>query len=898
MKSMTRFIFQIALLSLVVLTLPFSVFAQSYGQITGKVVEAETQMELPGANIFIQGTTLGAASGIQGKYVIPRVPVGSYTIEVTYIGYESVTANVSVGAGEKVVHNFSIKQTSVAGEEVVVWGARAKGQALALNQQKNAPNIKNIVASDQMGRFPDASAPEAVQRIPGISVQRDQGEGRYIQIRGGSPRMTSVTFNGERVPSPEGDDRQIALDAVPVDILESIEVSKAITPDMDVDAIGGAVNLVTKRAPDTQTFQIETAGGYAPIREKFSPNGSITYGNRFADGKLGMLVSASASRRNFGSDNIEPDYELEDPGLADDQLKELQVRHYTLWRARLGGTAILDYKLNENSYLYLSGIYTELQDDEQRRILIQNVEDGELEFNHKSRLEKLRSMNFTAGGEHLFGAGYQLDYHLTMTRSEEETPHDQEIMFIQEDVTFDPDISDPDNIRANPGAGFVDGTYVFDAFEPSSSNTKDTDYIGALNFTIPYSFSSTTGKFKLGLKYRDKTKTQDVVEDEYELADDADDIILGTDIGGDFEFSNFAPGSYPFPSRVTSQDDVDDFLKNFRSSLSGEPVIDADVEDFEAKERTIAFYAMSELNLSPKFMLLPGVRYEKTDVEADGKEYDSETEAITASTSEQSYSKLFPMLHVRYRFTPQTNIRAALTTVLARPNYSDMAPYRLRDDEDLELGNPDLNPTYAYNYDIMFEHYAQTIGIISGGFFYKQIDDPIFFFIWDNELGGETIQPQNGDSGTITGVEVSLQRQLKSLPAPFDGLGIYGNYTYTTSSAKLPGGREAKFSGQPDNVFNIALSYEKFGFSGQLSLNYHDKYVLEYGEDSDSDIFVNTHLQLDFSASYKINENFKVFGELVNITNEPYRTYLGNDNRPFQFEYYKPWGKIGLRYSL
>ena len=325
---------------------------------------------------------------------------------------------------------------------------------------------------------------------------------------------------------------------------------------------------------------------------------------------------------------------------------------------------------------------------------------------------------------------------------------------------------------------------------------------------MPYSFSNTTGKLKLGFKYRDKKKTQDVVENKYELADGADDIILGTNIGEDFEFSNFAPGDYPFPSRVTSQDDVDDFLSRYGSNLSGELVIDAEVEDFEAKEKTLAFYAMTELNFSPKFMLLPGLRYEKTDVEAEGKKYDSETEMITPSASEHSYSKIFPMLHARYRLTPQTNLRAAFTSVLARPNYFDIAPYRLRDDEDLALGNPDLNPTFAYNYDILFEHYAQTLGIISGGFFFKQIDDPIFLFISDNDLGGKTEQPQNGEAGTITGFEVSVQRQLKFLPSPFDGFGIYGNYTYTTSSATLPDGREAKFSGQPDNVFNIALNYE------------------------------------------------------------------------------------------
>ncbi len=873
-------------------------FGQQYGQISGKVVEAETQMELPGANIIVQGTSLGAASDVRGKYIVTRVPAGEQSIRVSYLGYKEAEVTVNVVPGQIVTQNFTLEQTSLAGEEVVVWGERAKGQARALNQQKNALNIKNIVASDQMGRFPDASAPEAVQRIPGISVQRDMGEGRYIQIRGGSPRMTSVSFNGERIPSPEGDDRQIALDAVPVDVLESIEVSKAITPDMDADAIGGAVNLVTKRAPDQQLFQIETAGGYAPIREKFSPNGSVTWGNRFSDGKIGLLLSASASRRNFGADDVEPDYEFNDPGLGDDQLKELQVRHYTLWRARLGGTASLDYKFNENSFLYLNGIYTELQDNEQRRRFIQNVEDGELEYNHKSRLEKLRSTNITAGGEHVFGSGYQVDYHLTMTQSEEETPNDREIVFLQEDVSFAPDISDPDDIRANPGSQFVNGTYAFDGFEPASSNTKDTDYVAALNLTVPYMVANTVGKLKMGIKYRDKKKTQDVIENEYELADGAEDILLENANDPDFEFSNFAAGDYPFPPHVTSQDYVDDFLDKMGPQLSGEPVIDAEVEDFEAEEKTLAVYAMTEINLSPKIMLLPGVRYENTDVTAEGKEFDSETKLITPSLAENSYGKVFPMLHARYRLAPNTNIRAAFTSVLARPNYYDMAPYRLRDDEDLELGNPDLNPTYANNLDLMFEHYAQTIGILSAGVFHKQVDDPIFTFIWDNDLGGETEQPQNGQSGSITGVELSLQRQLKCLPAPFDGLGIYGNYTYTTSDATLPDGRSAKFAGQPDNVYNVALSYEKSGFSGQISVNYHDKFVLEYGDEEASDLFVDTHLQLDLTASYRVLDNLTVFAQFVNLPNEPYRTYMGAEDRPFQMEYYKPWGRLGIRFTM
>ena len=873
-------------------------YSAEYGQITGKITEAKTGLELPGANIRLMGTKLGAASDLAGKFVIPRVPAGSFELKISYLGYETVTAQVTVTPGKRTSQDFSLEPTTISSQEVVVWGTRAKGQALALNQQKNADNIINIVASDQMGRFPDASAPEAVQRIPGISVQRDMGEARYIQIRGGAPRMTAVSFNGERIPSPEGDDRQIALDAVPADILEAIQVSKAITPDMDADAIGGAVNLVTKKAPETRIFQVETADGYAPIREKMSPSGSVTYGDRYMDNKIGLIMSASASRRNFGANDVEPDYDFGDPGLADDQLVELQVRHYTLWRSRVGGTGMLDYRLNENSFLYLSGIYTELQDCEQRRRLTESVEDGELEFSHKSRLEKEISMNYTAGGQHLFGSGYQLDYHVTMTRSEEKTPYDNEIKFVEEDVTFSPNISDPDFITANPGSAFINGPYAFSKIEPASSLTKDTDYVGAVNFKVPYSIANIVGNVKVGVKYRDKKKTQDVFESSYKLNKGEDDIILGTNIGESFDFENFDPGNYLFPKFVTSQDDVDDFVDNHRSVLKSSTSIDADVEDFEATEKTSAAYAMTEINFTPKFMLLPGVRYEKTDVDATGYVWDSETETISKQNAVHSYDEIFPMVHARYRLTPQTNIRAAVTSAIARPNYYDTAPYRLRDDEDIELGNPNLNPTYAYNYDIMVEHYAQTIGLLSAGFFFKQIDDPIFVFVYDNDLGGETQQPQNGKNGTITGFEAALQRQLQCLPAPFNGLGIYANYTYTTSDATLPDGRSAQFSGQPDNVYNFALSYEKGGFSGQLSLNYHDQYVLEYGKASDSDLFVNKHLQLDFSASYKVASSFSIFMELVNLTNEPYRTFMGVEDRPYQLEYYKQWGRLGVRYSL
>ncbi|HHP7239385.1 carboxypeptidase-like regulatory domain-containing protein, partial [Longibacter sp.] len=241
------------------------------GTVSGVVSDATTGNHLPGANVLILGTSRGAATDVDGEYAIPNVPAGSYRLRVSYIGYEPVTREITVDGDTGVDVALSVSQLRTEG--VVVLGSRAQGQAKALSQQKNAANITNVVAADQIGQFPDATAPDALQRVPGIGVQRDQGEGRFIQIRGGAPQLTTVTFNGERIPSPEGDVRQIALDAVPTSILQSIEVSKAITPDMDADAIGGAVNLVTRRAPSTATFSVEAAGGFAPIREQGSGKG-------------------------------------------------------------------------------------------------------------------------------------------------------------------------------------------------------------------------------------------------------------------------------------------------------------------------------------------------------------------------------------------------------------------------------------------------------------------------------------------------------------------------------------------------------------------------------------------------------------------------------------------------
>ncbi|HKR21007.1 MAG TPA: TonB-dependent receptor plug domain-containing protein, partial [Pyrinomonadaceae bacterium] len=279
------------------------VMAQSTGVISGNVVDGISGRPLPGAAVKLQNSSLTADSNRAGEFQLLRVPAGPQTIMVSYIGYETGTFEVEVAAGENVALKATLKPLPQIQEYVVVHDdPQLDGQARALNQQKTSPNIVNVVSSDQIGSFPDPNAAEATQRIPGVVIQRDQGEGRFVSIRGTEPRLNSVLINGERIPAPEGDIRYVALDVIPADLLEAIEVSKALTPDMDSDAIGGAVNLVTK-APSQTIFSLNAGLGYNNIVHNGLQTFNATVGRRFFDNKLGALVSTSFFNTNRGSQN-------------------------------------------------------------------------------------------------------------------------------------------------------------------------------------------------------------------------------------------------------------------------------------------------------------------------------------------------------------------------------------------------------------------------------------------------------------------------------------------------------------------------------------------------------------------------------------------------------------------
>jgi TonB-dependent receptor len=877
------------------LAVPGFLAAQSdRGIIRGQVVGPAGNV-VDSAEVSVDGLNLSTTTNLEGFYRLSGVPAGTQTLTCTFMGLEAASAEVDVVAGQTVVSDFSLSfgaELEVRGSPLLV------GQARALNKQKNAINISNIVASDQIGRFPDANAAESTQRIPGISLLRDQGEGRYVLVRGTEARLNSTTVNGERLPSPESGTRDIALDTIPADLLEAIEVSKALTPDMDGDSIGGTVDLVTAQAPEQTRVSASVGVGYRELVEEPGYNGYFAFGQRFADKKWGLLLSGSASDNKQGSDNFEPEYD-------DGDLAVLELRDYTIQRERYGITGDLDYRASDGSTYYLRGLWTNYIDTEDRRAKGDVVEDDEIERSLRSRTQESDINSLSFGGENMIGATLVVDYRLTWNRAQEETPDQINSAFIQEDVEFDPNVTpdfiDPNNIQANPLNEDIN-EFWFDKIESEYKKAEEEDYVAAVNFTNGFfRDAGFSGLWKFGAKYRGKTKEQNYDVADWESEDDLNIVPYLDDWQSETPFLGGRYTIAPFQGPGAMRD-----LFN-SGTLEGEPNLEEDLADFDASEDTLAGYGMAELIFGGKTTLLGGVRVESTSTDYTAYELvlDEEGDPVDLSPVEgdNDYTEWLPQVHLVYRLDDNTNLRAAVTRSLARPNFEDVAPWRLinREDEEIELGNPDLDVTTAWNFDLMWERYLEPLGIISAGAFYKQLEDNIFFFNFDEEIDGieyEVTQPQNGEGADLWGLEVAYQNQFRNLDGFWGGFGLYLNYTYVDSEADYPDRPSTRLQGQSEHTGNIALVYEKYGFSGRLSYNYNGKSILEVGSEAAEDIWVDDHEQLDFLGRFQLSQKISLVLELVNLTDEPYRVYEGTPDRPRQEEYYSWWGVFGVRFDL
>lgn len=891
--------------------LGFGAIVQMMGQgaiLKGKISDAVNKEPLPGAEVYLKETSTGSTSDLEGQYSF-NLPEGEHTLVFKFIGYEDQERTVILKAGQTLVEDVEMSSQYEQLNSVTITGS-LQGQSKALNQQRSADNIKNVVAADQMGRFPDPNAAEALQRVSGVNIERDQGEGRYVFVRGLAPQFTNISVNGEQIPSPEADVRFVALDAIPADQLASMEVTKALTPDMDGDAIGGSINLITRTA-ESEKPQIKGSllGGYNNLRQKPNFQGSLSYGQRFLkDNKLGVLLNASYYENELGSDNWE----------REPFDNELELRDYELTRTRTGLSSTIDYKLNPNTEIYVKGLYTRFTDREWRRRYVFAPEDDEVGMLLKDRFEAQSVTSVNVGARHNLPR-VQVDYEAQYSYGEQNTPFDNEVAFVG-DIPSTIDFSgDYPSLNA---PGYLDNSqYEFDDYETGNTLAEDRNLTGKFNIGIPYKTGKNEGLLKFGAKARFKTKSYSIVNNKYE-------DLGGVPTAGAFAESdpsrNFLGDRYEFAAFP----DMGDFITYFNDNPSQfelqteDKAIDEAVEAFESTENVIAAYVMARQQFN-KLTVLGGVRYERTEVEYKSSDVvispSGDLEDIIPQEGGTDYDYILPQLHFKYALNYYTNLRAAATFSYARPNFSQIVPSQEANLEDNEatVGNAQLQPVDAFNIDILGEHYFKSVGVLSGGVFYKNLNN----FIYNRTMYGasyplnvanpiatgvDVTQAQNGESANIYGVELAYQQQLAFLPGKWKNFNVYLNYTYTHSNAKIQsrqsGGGDAtetmSLPGQAANLGNAALAYENKKFTARLALNFNGSYLSEIGGTPEEDLFIANRAQLDFSASYTITPKFRVFVEAMNLTNQPFEAYQGNKDIIVQREYYSWWTRLGVKFNL
>lgn len=901
--------------------------APNMGAVTGRIVDSNKQV-LPGATVQIESLHTGVVSDINGYYTFPNLKPGTYTVKVSYVGFEPKTMKLVVKSNKTEVHDFVLSD-GVELKGIEVQGA-FHGQRRALQMQKENMGISNIVSADQVGKFPDSNIGDALKRINGINVQYDQGEARFGQVRGTSPDLSSVTINGDRMPSAEGDARNVQLDLIPADMIQTIEVSKVVTADMDGDAIGGSINLVTKNSPYRRVLSATAGSGYGWISDKMQLNLGLTYGDRFFNNKLGVLAAVSYMNTPAGSDNTEFEYDVN----KDDKvvLNNAEVRQYYVTRERQSYSLGLDYDINPTNKLSFKGIYNRRNDWENRyRVTYKNIMDGAGEMSARiqtkggaadtrnARLERQETMDFTLGGEHLFGK-LGMDWAASYARATEIRPNERYFDLQLKSQDFDVVDEGGRQPYITNDISVHEGKWKLKELTNSQSDIAENDWKFKLNFELPLATGRWGSTLKFGAKYTHKTKSLDKSTLDYT---DYYNDTFGKEYENHYSTQirdGFMPGS-----QYKAQDFVSkEYLGSLDfSKMDGVPVNEDASGNYDATENVTAAYLRLDQKLGQKAQLTLGLRMEATDVKYDGWNWivdeDAETDKLEKINDvKHSYVNWLPSVLFKYNVNKDFKLRASFTETLSRAKYKYLVPaaaINTKDsgkDAEVTIGNTKLNPAVSYNFDLGGEYYFQSVGLVSAGLFYKRINDYIIQRAYNGSYGSfedaKIIEAMNGFDADLFGVEVAYQRDFGFIAPALKCLGFYGNYTYTHSKiAKSYGVGNSEgdmLPGSPEHMANASLFFEKSGFNLRLSYNFTSAFAddEEFQEDVRLRRFYDKVNYLDLNASYTWGKKtkFTIYADANNLLNQPLRYYVGKGmtDRTMQVEYYGVKVQAGFKVNL
>ena len=890
----------IAALGLASLSAVSPVVAADNATIVGQLTNTAANRVYAGAQITVMELGLTTQSERDGTFRFASLPAGTYTLEISYLGAETITQQVTISEDSTITPVITLDDNS-AMTEMIVRGQRS-GQASAINQQRVADTISSIVSADAIGQFPDQNAAESLQRLPGLSIERDQGEGRFVGIRGIDPNLNNVTINGLNIPSPESGVRSVALDVIPSELIQTLKVSKSVTSDMDGDAIGGAVEVKSLSAFDRKnnTASMTVQASQNELRDQTSPKISGSMTRRLSD-DFGIAAAVSWFDRDFGSDNIESN--------GDD---EVEQRYYAINRERLGAALNFDYRPDFNNQYFLRTLYSKFSDDEFRlaNTFVFDGDDSEIERGSKDRFESQSIFTLTTGGEHQLD-NWQIDWQLGYAKSDEDEPDALYYTFITENDSIDSNLESRIPVVSQNADAMSLSTYELDEIEFEDNYTKDTETSIKVDITRPVTYGGHKGELKLGTKYRSREKDRDsnilIYDGDF---DDVDPAMFGT-ASPDWGLGNFGPGL----DRKTMR-------TNFNANRSSLELAELDSElesngaSYVNEEDIFAAYLMSSVDIN-NWRIVAGLRYEKTDFSTSGmrveliedEQSDVETVENTPWTNERDYDHLLPSINVRWAVTEKLLVRAAYTQTISRPKFEDVAAFQIietKTEEDdgvfvtereAEVGNPQLKPYESDNVDLSVEYYPGDIGVLSAGLFYKDIDN---FVVYADVAGtkgwegyDEVVQAINGESASIHGLELSWVKAFNN------GFLISTNATFSSSDATtfLEGERyETRLPNQSDRIGNITLGYE----GNDLSLRLTAAYKSDNFEEIDGDMLriEDDHTQLDFMAKYYLNDTMNVYFNAININNEPFYHYFDSRNRNAQFEEYGRTFELGFTWQI
>ncbi len=900
------------LLTIVTIFTLNSTFSQS--NLKGRVLDSNG-FPLPGATIIVDNEK-GTVSDFNGFYRFINLDAGSTEITVSYIGFEGITVTINLKSEDTFTQDFTLEPSATELAEIVVSGY-SSGIVRALNQQKSDLNVTNIISADQVGKFPDTNVGDVLKRVSGVSMQGDQGEARNVVIRGFAGGLNSVTLNGDRIPSAEGSNRNVQLDLIPSDMVQTIEVNKSMTPDMEGDAIGGSVNLVTRSNPSGFRASATVSAGDEPIRSDGSnSNFAFVMADKIND-KLSYSFSSTVQTKNYGSDNIEFEWNDPDDWAEDGAIGEHDIRRYDVKRKRRSIGLNLDYEINDNNSLFIKTIYSHRDDWENRfRLRVSKIDDwisdpsegvrvrkqtkggiGD-DINDNRRLEDQKVKKVSFGGQHQFGI-VTMDWKASTSKASEERPNERYVRFQNGSADLASiDISNPELPVFNfSGNSWNDPSeYGFSHFEDAQKYTQEENSGISVNFEMPY--NNGDDKLKFGAKYKVKEKMRNDYWEEYEDgysfesmadADFFNASIDGYGPGDEYQLGNFATAEW-----LGSQNLVDGavLLDEFAGG------------NYTADEKITAAYVMVTDKLGDKTTVILGARFEHTDIDYTGNVYDEDTDESLADleqvSGKSSYSNILPSINLQHEFSEKFITNIALSNSISRPDYYDLVPYQalVSSDQEISVGNSDLEASISNNIDVMFDYYFGGTALVSAGVFYKNIDNWLYEFtdndyVYNGEEGWEYKQLRNGSNAEVAGLEFGFQTRL------LENFTLMANYSFTDSNTDGIEDREdVPLVGAIENMYNASLAYENKKFFIRASINYASEALDEVGGDPWEDRYYDEQLFVDVNATYRLSEKLSLFAEAKNLTNQPLRYYQGVRERTMQLEYYSYNWNIGLKYDF